>query len=106
MSLTVLIFVNLSRQDAHIWALDGEGENQFVATLAPGDTLRQLSAPTQKWNVVTGDNFEFAAGNKNTVYLIGSTGVYHVTGAAPLPTESGAIPADFDFPSYGGGGWP
>ncbi len=106
MALTVLIFVNLSRQDAHVWALGDDGENQFVAKLAPGATLRHLSAPDQKWNVVTSDSFEILAGSKNVVYLIGSTGVYQVASTTAVPTESGAIPADFDFPGMGGGGWP
>lgn len=106
MSLSVLIFVNLSRQDAHIWALEHDGSTQFVAKLNSGDTLRHLSAVGQKWSIVTGDNYELAAAEQNQVFLIGSSGVYLVDHTRAIAAESGAIPADFDFPGVGGGGWP
>ena len=106
MSLTVLVFVNLSRQDAHIWALEHDGDTQFVAKLGSGDTLRHLSSVGQRWSIVASDNFEFAATDKNRVYLIGSAGVYEVDHTRALAAESGAIPSDFDFPGSGGMGWP
>lgn len=106
MSLTVLIFANLSSQDAHIWAVEANGANQFVARLAPGATLRHLSASGQKWSIVAGDNYEVDADDKNRVYIIGAGGVYQVETVKALKAESGAAPSDFDFPSFGGGGWP
>jgi hypothetical protein len=106
MSLTVLIFANLSRQDAHLWVAEEDGTNQFVARLAPGATVRHLSAPKQKWSVVADETFNLEASDKNRVYLIGSAGVYEVDHTRPVPAEGGAVPADFDFPGMGGGGWP
>lgn len=106
MSLTVLVFVNLSRQDAHLWAVGADGVTQFAATLASGGAVRQLSAPEQKWTIVSEENYTLTATDKNRVYFIGSSGVYEVDQPKPLTAESGAVPADFDFPSYSGGGWP
>lgn len=106
MSLTVLIFANLSSQDAHIWAVGADGSNQFVARLAPGATLRHLSAPAQKWSIVANDSYEVVADDKNRVFIVGAGGVYQVDSVKALAAESGTAPADFDFPSYGGGGWP
>lgn len=106
MSLTVLIFVNLSSQDAHIWAVGENGANQFVARLAPGSSLRHLSAPGQKWSIVASDSFEIEADDKNSVFIIGASGAYRVESVKPLTADSGASPADFDFPSQGFGGWP
>jgi hypothetical protein len=106
MSLTVLIFVNLSSQDAHIWAVEPEGASQFVARLAPGATLRHLSPPEQKWNIVASDSYELQADDKNRVYIIGAAGVYRVESVNALAADSGASPSDFDFPHQGGGGWP
>ena len=106
MSLTVLIFVNLSNQDAHIWAVGENGANQFVARLAPGVALRHLSAPGQKWSIVASDSFEVEADDKNRVFIVGTSGAYRVESVKSLTADSGAAPSDFDFPSFGGGGWP
>ena len=106
MSLTVLIFANLGSQDAHIWSVGADGDNQFVARLAPGATLRHLSAPAQMWNIVASDSYPVQADDTNRVYIIGAAGVYRVETVKALTGDSGSSPADFEFPSQGGGGWP
>lgn len=106
MSLSVLIFVNLGRQDAHIWAVEQDGNTQFAAKLGSGASLRLLSPAEQKWSVVAGENYEIPASDKNRVFIVGSGGVYHVDQTQGLAAESGVIPPDFDFPGMGGGGWP
>ena len=106
MSLTVLIFANLSSQDAHIWAVGADGSNQFVARRAPGATLRHLSAPAHTWSIVANDSYEIVADDKKRVFIVGAGGGHQVDSVKALAAESGAAPADFDFPSYGGGGWP
>jgi hypothetical protein len=106
MNSVTLVFVNLSRQDAHIWAVQEDGDTQFLARLGSGESVRQLSTTGAKWSIVAGDSYPIAVGDKNRVYLIGSSGVYEVENAHGLTAESGAIPADFDFPAYGGGGFP
>lgn len=106
MSLSVLIFVNLGRQDAYVWAVENDTPTQFVGKLASGDTLRHLSTGGQKWNVVAGESFDVPASDKNRIYIIGTAGVYEVEHVRALVADSGAIPADFDFPVGGSGGWP
>jgi hypothetical protein len=106
MSQTILIFANLGRQDAHIWVAEEDGTNQFVAKLASGATLRHLSMPGQRWNVVAEETYEVRATDKNRVYLIGSAGLYEVDHTRAVPSDGGTVPADFDFPGMGGGGWP
>ena len=104
MGSKVLVFVNLSRGDAHIWAVEDDGDTQFIAKLCSGDSVRHLSSTGQKWSVVANDSYPITVGEKNRVYIIGSAGVYEVENAHPLTAESGAIPGDFDYPMYGGGG--
>lgn len=104
MSLAVLSFVNLSRQDAFLSVRDATGELQFVAIVAPGSVLRQATTAGWKWNLVANDSIEFSAQDKNTVYLISGTGVHEVTDAQMLVVKSEASAADFDFPSVIGGG--
>ena len=106
MSNVVLIFANLSRQDAHVWALADDGEPQFVAKLGSGATVRHLSETGKKWSIVANDGYSFTVGDKNRIFIIGSSGVYEVENARPLTADSGVIPGDFDFASFGGGGWP
>lgn len=106
MSLSVLIFVNLGRQDAHVWALAQDGDTQFAAKLASGASTRLLSTAEQKWSVVAGENYEIPAANKNRVFIIGAGGVYEIDHTRAVAADSGAIPADFDFPAGGIGGWP
>lgn len=106
MSLSVLIFVNLGRQDAHVWAVEENGDTQFAAKLGSGESVRLLSAARQKWNVVAGESYDISASDKNRIFIIGSGGVYQVDHTQAIAAESGAIPSDFDYPSSGGGGWP
>lgn len=106
MSLSVLIFVNLGRQDAHIWAVEPDGDTQYAAKLAAGASLRTLSPAHQKWSVVIGESYEIPASASNRVFIIGSGGVYEVDHTRAVAAESGAIPADFDFPGSSGMGWP
>ncbi len=106
MSLSVLIFVNLSRQDAHVWAVEQDGDTQFAAKLAAGASHRLLSAADQKWSVVAGESYDIPASDKNRIFIIGSGGVYQVDHTQGLAADSGAIPADFEYPTSGGGGWP
>jgi hypothetical protein len=106
MSLAVLIFVNLGRQDVHVWAVEGDGDMQFAAKLASGASIRLLSPAEQKWSVVAGESYEIAASDKNRIFIVGAGGVYEADRMKGLTAESGAIPADFDYPAGGLGGWP
>ncbi len=106
MSLSVLIFVNLARQDAHVWAVEPDGDTQFAAKLVSGASVRLLSTLHQNWSVVAGESYAIPASDKNRIFIIGSGGVYQVDHTQAISAESGAIPADFDYPSSGGGGWP
>jgi hypothetical protein len=108
MNSTVVIFVNLSQEDARVWAVAPDDSTQFVATLASGASVRHLSAPGQKWSVVTSDSFPIPAGDKNRVYIIGSSGVYEVESVRGVAADSGTVPPNMiEFPVGGGsGGWP
>lgn len=106
MSLAVLIFVNLGRQDAQVWAVEAGGDTQFAAKLASGASVRLLSAADQKWSVVAGESYEIAASDKNRIFIVGAGGVYETDRMKGVTAESGAVPADFDYPGLGGGGWP
>lgn len=104
MNLAILSFVNLSRSDAYLSVEDASGELQFVAKILPGTVSRQATAVGLKWNVIASDSYSINADDKNQVYLIGSNGVYAVSGATALTAESGAKPTDAEFPIWIGGG--
>lgn len=106
MSYTILVFVNLSRQDAFVSLVEPDGNAIFAAKLASGQVARQISTAGEKWSITASDVFPLTVGDKHRVYLIGTAGVYEVDAPRPLPPESGAKPTDFDFPSFGGGSWP
>lgn len=104
MGVTVVSFVNLGRQDAFLSAADAGGEPHFVARISPGQAVRQAAMPGSKWMVVANDNYPITAGAASQVFLISGGGVYMVENAKAVPAESGAAPADIDFPSIIGGG--
>jgi len=106
MSHTILVFVNLSRQDAFVSLVEADGNALFVAKLASAQVTRQISTAGEKWSITASDVFPLTAGDQNRVYLIGANGVYEVDAPHPLAPESGAKPTDFDFPAFGGGSWP
>jgi hypothetical protein len=106
MSHTILVFVNLSRQDAFVSLIEADGNAIFAAKLAAGQVSRQISTAGEKWSITSSDSFPITASDKNQVYLIGTSGVYEVDAPRAIAPESGAAISDFDFPAYGGGGWP
>lgn len=102
----ILAFVNLGREHAFVSATDADGVPQLVAALGVGQSTRQYAPVGSTWSVVAQDTFQLTAGDKNRVYLIGSSGMYEVESTRGLKPESGAAPADLDLPAFGGSGWP
>ncbi len=106
MSHTILVFVNVSRQDAFVYLNQADDNSLFVAKLAAGQSTRQVANAGEIWNVTAGDAYPIKVGEKNRVYLIGTSGVYEVDAPRALPSEGGAASGDFDFPVGGQGSWP
>ncbi|RIK30037.1 MAG: hypothetical protein DCC52_06865 [Chloroflexi bacterium] len=106
MSHTILVFVNVSRQDAFIYFNTSEGNTLLAGKLAAGESARQIARAGEKWSVTAGDTYTLTVGDQNRVYLIGSGGVYEVDKPRALTPDGGGATNDFDFPSFGGGPWP
>jgi hypothetical protein len=106
MSHTILVFVNVSRNDAFVYLNEADGSTLLATKLAAGESARQITRAGEKWSVTTSDTYTLTASEQNRVYLIGSGGVYEVDNPRALTPDGGGEINDFDFPSFGGGPWP
>lgn len=107
MEHSILVFVNVSRNDAFLYLNTADGSALFVSKVAAGQCARQVARAGDKWSVTAGDTFMLTTDDKNRVYLIGSGGVYQVENPRALTPDGGGETRDFDFPIGGGlGGWP
>ncbi len=105
MNGVILIFANVSRSDATVSVRDAAGQEQFVTQVKAGTSERQAAATGQTWTVVGNENYTITVGDKHTVYLIGSSGVYEVQNPKSLAPDGGDAASDFQLPASGGGSW-
>lgn len=106
MSHTILVFVNVSRNDAFVYLNQGNDNSLLVSKLAAGQSSRQVTSAGDKWSITANDTYTITTTDKNRVYLIGSSGVYQVESPQAITPDAGGVVTDFDFPAGGGGAWP
>lgn len=106
MSHTILVFVNVSRNDAFLYLNETDGSTLSVGKIAAGQIVRQVTREGDKWSITASDTYTLTASEKNCVYLIGSSGVYQVDNPRALVPDGGGETSDFDFPAGGIGSWP
>lgn len=106
MSHTILVFVNVSRNDAFLYLNEADGSTLSVGKIAAGQIVRQVTRAGDKWSITASDTYTLTASDKNRVYLIGSGGVYEVDNPRALVPDGGGETSDFDFVGGTGGMWP
>lgn len=106
MSHTILVFVNVSRNDAFLYLNEADGSTLSVGKIAAGQISRQVASAGTKWSITASDTYTLTASDKNRVYLVGSGGVYEVDNPRAIVPDGGGDTSDFDFPIGGAGGWP